>query len=99
LGQTLLWWAKKSGNVRAVELVHQRAQRMGFEFSESELNMGCKPVSRERVTKECDVCCRPVRGAYYHCAICGGSNFDICLECAERGFECQDASHKWSLCE
>jgi next-to-BRCA1 protein 1 len=41
----------------------------------------------------CNVCDRTIRGAHYHCSTCDDGDFDLCLDCVDRGETCREDNH------
>lgn len=98
LGKGLLWWARKSGNGKVIDLVHKYAQiRGGIEAFENEFDTAHNVVKFDNQSLAfCDVCCRGIQedASIYVCKTCSAGAFFICIECQELGFHCRDASHE-----
>lgn len=100
LGRTLLWWAKKTGNVNITQLMLGAAQTMNIEPPTSHPSMECSPmVAEEQSEVWCDVCTRHARKGRlcYGCMTCENGGFCICVDCSEAGAKCHDASHEWTV--
>lgn len=41
----------------------------------------------------CNVCDKTIRGAHYHCSTCDDGDFDLCLDCVEKGETCREDDH------
>lgn len=47
----------------------------------------------EGVPTRCDECDEVIPGGSYRCDICNKGDFDLCVDCAEKGLHCLDDSH------
>ncbi|TPX14429.1 uncharacterized protein E0L32_005393 [Thyridium curvatum] len=41
----------------------------------------------------CNSCDETIPGAHYHCSTCDDGDFDLCIDCVDKGITCHDASH------
>ncbi|RKU44424.1 hypothetical protein DL546_006856 [Coniochaeta pulveracea] len=41
----------------------------------------------------CNVCDKTIRGAHYHCSTCDDGDFDLCLDCVDKGETCREDDH------
>jgi hypothetical protein len=64
-------------------LLHKRIQECYREIGWNILNYAC------------DLCDNEIdpRKLHWHCSVCNKGNYDICIECHEKGKKCEDPSH------
>jgi next-to-BRCA1 protein 1 len=41
----------------------------------------------------CNVCDKTIRGAHYHCSTCDDGDFDLCVDCVQKGETCREDDH------
>lgn len=99
-GQTLLWWAAKSGNASIIKMVRGFAERNGVQVCDEDLAAEPTLATVDESVAYCDICTRFIYegDAYYHCACCRAGDFYICQECLKMDVRCIDDSHALSLC-
>ncbi|KAH8750694.1 P-loop containing nucleoside triphosphate hydrolase protein [Hyaloscypha sp. PMI_1271] len=60
---------------------------------------GCSRAIRPAVTTSlsCDRCGEAIKGLYFHCCICDGDDFDMCLTCVMNGRGCRNSQHRLGI--
>ncbi|KAJ4155596.1 hypothetical protein LMH87_000833 [Akanthomyces muscarius] len=41
----------------------------------------------------CNICCKSIPGAHYHCSTCDDGDFDLCQSCIDQGITCKSDNH------
>ncbi|EJP61140.1 Ankyrin repeat protein [Beauveria bassiana ARSEF 2860] len=97
LGRSVSWWASKTGNTQIINLLVQRGSIV-TELTAHEKQTILPTIKYKNAFMTCDACLQGISSkvSYYHCGICSGSDFDICLDCFKGGLHCPDKSHSLS---
>ena len=103
-GRTPLHWARRQPSAELERLLLQYASDHGIplevpngtQYAES----GLDDSRLEHSDYSCDVCTLYIPEScctWYHCGSCCGDDFDICMECYERGARCLGVDHTLDL--
>ncbi|KAI1053810.1 hypothetical protein LB507_007482 [Fusarium sp. FIESC RH6] len=90
LGRTVEWWATQQGYSEILTLITGTGDQQAHG----------KRKDEGAAMFECDICCSMIFDeTSYHCGLCNGGDFDICVDCFERGGRCLDSIHEMTLYE
>jgi ankyrin repeat protein len=95
-GRTTLWWARKTGNADIAQLLLEYAETRHILLYESDISTEVGLTPNDGASRSCDVCTLSILedDVYYHCEVCNGGDFDICLECYKIGGRCLEVNPK-----
>ncbi|OAQ98280.1 hypothetical protein LLEC1_04056 [Akanthomyces lecanii] len=96
LGQTLLWWASKSGNSQVFAAVLQLTKNNGVHGNDNDLAVEIASTPLEKSSTWCNCCTRHILEGdiSFACSTCLDGDFDLCWDCFDSGARCHDASHE-----
>jgi ankyrin repeat protein len=96
-GRTPLWWARRQRNADIAQLLLNNAERAGISLCEDKAPVAAGVEHVNSIS--CDVCTlgMPKNENYYHCRVCNGGDFDVCLECYNIGGRCLQEGHVLSI--
>lgn len=91
-----LWYAIKYENADIVQLLLNEAEKDGISVRENDMPMKVRSRSHYATSGWCDICTLGIQtdDMCYHCTVCSGGDFDICLECYEIGGRCLEVDHQ-----
>jgi len=91
-GRSLIWWARRAGNIGIIELLVQRAKPVGSPIYDDTIPIDAASVPFDPKSGWCDACTLGVQnGCGYSCREC--TWFGLCGDCFDGGIRCRDASH------
>ncbi|VUC30448.1 unnamed protein product [Clonostachys rosea] len=95
--RNLLWWARRSGNLRVVQKIKEHAKRMGRPFAGDEEDCNVEVVPFKLENGFCDACTLSLSSdaPYYECT--PEHNFGLCQECFSEGIRCFNPAHEMVL--
>ncbi|KAF5007164.1 hypothetical protein FDECE_6474 [Fusarium decemcellulare] len=92
VGCSLLWWARRAGNLEIIQLLEEEGHKAGVSKSDDVTRYDPPPSDAVSVPFDagmgwCNVCALPVQdGQGYHCVECKATDELLCAECFDRGF-------------
>jgi ankyrin repeat protein len=92
-GHSPLWWARKTGNLSAADLLIEKYKQNGIIVQEDDWPTTTISVLADENSGWCDVCVLE-KDTYYFCEVCSDGDFDMCKECFAMKAHCLDESHK-----
>lgn len=99
-GRSPLWWARRNGYPHILRSLLDEAERRGIFVCISDLPVERIPMPDNERTRYCDVCTLWLEASlHYHCKLCNGGDFDICLECFKKGARCLEDRHVLEMWE
>ena len=95
-GRTPLWWARRIGNYDITQLLLDHTEIAAAHIYETDPPIDVDVIPYDKSSTSCDVCTLNILkdDAYYHCGVCNGGDFDICLGCYTIGGRCLEVNHK-----
>ncbi|KAJ4042661.1 hypothetical protein NW763_011479 [Fusarium oxysporum] len=100
IGQSLLWWAQRTGNPGLIELLNEEETTAAITAPDACTRYAPPPDIADPVIFDpslgwCDVCTLSVEDGWgYECVECDHSCFLVCSECFDRGFQLCRKFHK-----
>lgn len=70
----------------------QTDNQYGYLPSVRQAPVACPAIARGYAVC-CNVCDKTIRGAHYHCSTCDDGDFDLCLDCVQKGETCREDDH------
>jgi next-to-BRCA1 protein 1 len=70
----------------------QTGNQYGYLPSVRQAPAACPAIARGYAVC-CNVCDKTIRGAHYHCSSCDDGDFDLCLDCVQKGETCREDDH------
>jgi ankyrin repeat protein len=90
-GRSALWWAKRRENAAVARLLVNNAEKLPCQ---DDVPVEVRLLNYQTF-RWCDVCTFGIQAdsIYFHCGVCFGGDFDVCLECHNIGALCLDEDH------
>ncbi|RSL41816.1 hypothetical protein CEP51_016541, partial [Fusarium floridanum] len=94
VGRGLIWWARRTGNPRVLQLIVQHAERAGSCIPGDPTPNDAISTRFDPKAAWCDACTLSIReGCGYSCSVCDNGGFCLCAECFDGGIRCCEDSH------
>ncbi|KAK7402476.1 hypothetical protein QQX98_011777 [Neonectria punicea] len=93
-GRSLFWWARRTGNLRVLQLLVQHAEKLGSPIPDDPAPVNATSIPFNHESAWCDACTLSIQeGCGHSCRVCDNGDFDVCAECFDGGIRCRDSSH------
>ncbi|KAK2052295.1 hypothetical protein LY76DRAFT_526977, partial [Colletotrichum caudatum] len=96
--RTPIWWARRHGHREIAQLLLESGKQRGLLLADSQIAAEVDTRPHDSFKTYCDVCTFGILESHcYHCSVCNGGDFDVCLDCFTLGGRCPEDLHELAL--
>ncbi|KAK1990129.1 ankyrin [Colletotrichum falcatum] len=96
--RTPIWWARRRGHREIAQLLLENGKQRGLLLADSQIAAEVDTRPHGSFKTYCDICTFGISESHcYHCLVCDGGDFDVCLDCFTLGGRCPEDVHELAL--